>query len=514
MGILDVENLKFKYKDVELYNNVEFHLEPKEHICIVGDNGCGKSTFMKLIAKNLIPDGGKITWLPHVSFDYLDQHLEINPNLTIAEYLEDVFRELFLKEKEAQALYDSLATADPKDYDKIMNKANNIYDYLEKNNFYAISSTLGNVTNGLGIEAYGLDTPIGKLSGGQKMKVYLAKLLLKSPDVLLMDEPTNFLDSDHIIWLAKYLKAFNGAFIVISHDENFMREIANVIYLLDNKVMTRFKMNYDSYLKERSVRQEMYQKQYIREQKKVKEIQDFIQKNIVRASTTKQAQSRRKMLEKMDLLEKPKNHVPMKLTFPYSHETGQEVLKLTDLVVGYDATKPVLGPLSYLLKQDKKIAIIGRNGIGKTTILRTITEQIAPLSGTYAWNPSVEINLFKQEEDDFLDVTPINYLRYFYHLKTDGELRSILAKVGINKDLVLKPMKELSGGERTKVRLALMTMKKSNVLILDEPTNHLDPLTKLELFDSLKTFPGVVILVSHEADFYEELIDEELHFEK
>lgn len=512
MGILDVTGLKFKYKDVELYKEAEFHLEPREHVVVVGDNGSGKSTFMKIISKNLIPDAGKVTWLPHVSYSYLDQHLEMTNDKTIEEYLTDVFSDLFKKEHEQQRLYESLATADSKDFDKIMNKAESITKYLEENNFYAIASTVGNVVNGLGIDSYGMDTIMNTLSGGQRVKVYLAKLLLQEPDVLLMDEPTNFLDSDHIIWLSKYLKSFNGAFIVVSHDEGFIREIADVVYSLNNGVFTRYKMNYDAYLKERGIREEMYEKAYLNQQKKVKEIQSFIDKNIVRATTTKRAQSRRKMLEKMTLLEKPKNHIPMKLHFPYSKQTGQEVLKLKDLVVGYE-NKVVLGPLSYLLGQNKKIAILGRNGVGKTTILKTITNEITKLGGDFIWNPSVDLNIFRQEEDSFNDVTPVEYLRYFYHLKTDGELRSVLAKVGIQKDLAIKKISELSGGERTKVRLALMTMKKSNVLILDEPTNHLDPLTKLELFDALNEFPGVLILVSHEKDFYDELVDDELYFE-
>ncbi len=513
MGILDVTGLKFKYKDIELYKNAEFHLEPKEHVVLVGDNGSGKSTFMKLISKNLIPDAGTISWLPHISYSYLDQHLEMKNEDTIEKYLTNVFYELFQKEHEMQALYDSLATAKESDYEKIMRKAENINQYLEDNNFYQISSTVGNVVNGLGIDAYGLDTKMNTLSGGQKVKVYLAKLLLEAPDVLLMDEPTNFLDAEHIIWLTKYLKNFSGAFIVISHDEGFLKEIATVVYSLTNGVFTRYKMDYSHYLKEREIREEMYEKAYQNQQKKVKEIKDFIDRNIVRATTTKRAQSRRKMLEKMELLEKPKNHVPMKLVFPYSKQTGQEVLKLENLVVGYNSDKPILGPLNYLLKQNKKIAIIGRNGVGKTTILKTIIGKLPALSGTFNWNPSVDINFFSQEDHDFDDVTPINYLRYYYHLKTDGELRAILAKVGIGKDLVVKPIKELSGGERTKVRLALMTMKKSNVLILDEPTNHLDPITKMELFDALNQFPGVLILVSHEKDFYDELVDDELYFE-
>ena len=511
MGILDVEGLNFKYKDENLYSNVEFHLEPKEHIVIVGDNGSGKSTFMKLISKNLIPDSGKITWLPHISYAYLDQHLEMNNDLTIKEYLTEVFKDLFKKEAEMQELYNSLCFAEEKDYDKIMNKANNINDFLEENKFYQIESTLSNVCNGLGISNYGLDTNMKTLSGGQKVKVYLAKQLLEEPDVLLMDEPTNFLDREHIIWLSKYLKSFKGAFIVISHDEGFMREIADIVYLLKNKVFTKYKMNYDMYLKEREIRENNYEKQYVSQQKKVKEIQTFIDKNIVRATTAKQAISRRKMLEKMELLEKPKNHVPMKLKFSYSKQTGQEVLKLNDLVVGY-GSKKVLGPLNLLITPNKKIALLGKNGVGKTTIIKTITNIIEPLSGSYKWNLSVDLNIYEQEQDDFKDVTPINYLRYFYHLKTDGELRSVLAKVGIKGDLCIKPMKELSGGERTKVRLALMTMKKSNVLILDEPTNHLDPQSKLELFDALKEYPGVLILVSHEKDFYDELVDEEIYF--
>ena len=216
------------------------------------------------------------------------------------------------------------------------------------------------------------------------------------------------------------------------------------------------------------------------------------------------------MLEKMEKLPKPKNRVPLKINFPFSSSTGDEVLILNNLIIGYDI--PLLNPINYKLMKNKKIAIIGRNGVGKSTLIKTILGQIKPINGEYRWNLSANINYFSQEENEFDELTPINYLRYYYHLKTDGELRSILAKVGIGKDLCLKPIKELSGGERTRVRLALMSMKKSNILILDEPTNHLDPETKLELFDALNEFPGTLILVSHEKDFYDELVDDELYF--
>ena len=511
MGILDVEDLKFKYKDVELFNNVSFHLEPKEHIVIVGENGTGKSTFMKLISHNLIPDKGKITWLSHIKYSYLDQHLEMNNDIKINDYIRGTFKELYAKEAELIKAYENLGTADEVKFAKITKKIELLNQELEDNNFYAISSTISNVVNGLGINTIDGERLISTLSGGEKMKVYLAKILLEEPDVLLMDEPTNFLDSNQVDFLAKYLKNFSGAFIVISHDEGFIREIANVIYELNNKTFVRYKMNYDAYLKEREVRQASYLKAYNAEQKKIKEMENFIQKNLVRATTTKRAQSRRKMLEKMDKLPKPKNRIPLKLVFPFSKSTGDEVLILNNLEIGYD--KPLLAPLNYKLMKNKKIAILGRNGVGKSTLLKTILGQIPALDGSYKWNLSADINYFRQEENEFDEVNAINYLRYFYHLKKDEELRAVLAKVGIGKDLCLKPIKELSGGERTRVRLALMTMKKSNILVLDEPTNHLDPMTKLELFDALQAFPGTVILVSHEKDFYDELVDDEIYFD-
>ncbi|MCI5583699.1 MAG: ATP-binding cassette domain-containing protein [Anaeroplasma sp.] len=512
MGLLDVEGLKFKYTDTNLFNDVSFRILPKDHIVLVGDNGCGKSTFMNLIAKNLIPDAGTIEWMNNIRYGYLDQHLKVKTDVSIKDYIIEVFKDLFDKEAKMNEYYEMLCTCDSKDYDKYLNYAQSIQDELEEKNYYAINSTLGNMINGLGIQEYGMDTKLNKLSGGQRAKVYLAKLLLEEPDVLLMDEPTNFLDVSHIEWLSNYLKNFKKAFVVISHDEEFLRKIGEVVYNLSNKVMTRYNMSYDTYLKEKEIREDQYKKAYESQQKYIKRTQDFIQKNIVRATTTKQAQSRRKMLERIKVLEKPKNHEPMHISFPFSKGLGQEVLKFTNLTVGYE-DKVVLENLNFLMKQNQKIAILGHNGIGKSTILKTIIGQIKALDGSFTWNPSADLNYFAQEEIYDNVTTPIEYLRYHYHLKTDGELRSVLANVGIKQDLAIKPMSMLSGGQQTKVRLALMTMKKSNVLIFDEPTNHLDVLSKAELWEAIDKFPGSVILVTHEDDFYEGLVDMELRFD-
>lgn len=511
MALLEVEGLKFKYESQELFNEVSFRILEHDHIVLVGDNGAGKSTFMNLICHNLSPDKGKITWLNNVTYAYLDQHLMVRDDISIKEYIYGVFKPLFDKEELMNSYYEKLATCQEYEYDKYLSYAQQIQEELEKKNFYAIDSLAGNMINGLGIAQYGLDTHLGKLSSGQRAKVYLAKLLLDTPDVLLMDEPTNFLDSEHVSWLADYLKNYKKQFVVISHDEEFLRKIGEVVVNLSNKQLTRYNMDYDRYLVEKEIREENYQKSYEKQQEYIKRTQNFIDKNIVRATTSKQAKSRRKALERLQLLEKPKNHEPMHLTFPFSKGLGQEVLKLKDLSVGYQ-DKVVLSNLDLLIKQNQKVVILGRNGVGKSTILKTIVGDLPKISGEYVWNPSADLNYFKQEEV-FGDENAINYLRYFYHMKTDQELRSVLATAGIKGDLATKPMKELSGGEQCKVRLALMTMKKSNVLIFDEPTNHLDIATKSELWESIDAFPGSVILVTHEDDFYDGLVDVVLNFE-
>lgn len=513
MGLLEVEGLEFKYTDVNLYNKISFRIQPKEHIVLVGDNGCGKSTFMNLIAKNLIPDAGTITWLNHVTYGYLDQQLKVKKDVSIYDYLTEVFAPLLEKEKQMNAYYEALCTCNETEYEKYLTRAQSIQEELEEKNFYQMNSTLGNVVNGLGISGYGLDTHLHHLSGGQRAKVYLAKLLLEAPDVLLMDEPTNFLDTVHIEWLAKYLIDFEKAFVVISHDEEFLRTIGEIVYCLSNKEMVRYKMRYDLYLKEKELRDEQYKNAYENQKKWMKKTEEFIQKNIVRATTSKQAKSRRKMLERVKVLEKPMHHEPMHLKFPFSKGLGDEVLKLKKLTVGYNG-KPVLSDIDFLLKHNEKVVILGHNGIGKSTILKSILGILPTLSGDYVWNSSADLNYFAQEEEYDTVTTPISYLRRFYPMKTDGELRSILATAGIKGEMSLQPMANLSGGQQTKVRLALMTMKKSNVLIFDEPTNHLDIYSKAELWDSINDFPGSVILVTHEPEFYEGLVDLELKFEE
>ena len=511
MSLLEVKSLKFKYTDKELYNNVDFRILENDHTVIVGPNGCGKSTFLNIIAKNIIPDAGTIEWTPHIKFSYLDQQLKVNQDMTISKYIYGVFEPLFLKEEQLNNLYNSLATANESEYDRILNRAQRIQEELEDNNFYAINSTIGNIVNGLGIANYGMNTMLSKLSGGQRAKVYLAKMLLEEADVLLMDEPTNFLDSEHIEWLIKYLNGYKGAYVVISHDVSFASQICNVVYSLENKVMTRYKGDYNFYLKEREIRNEHFLREYENQQKFIKQTQDFIDAHIVRATSARAAKQRVKVLERLERIEKPQTEVKFNFRFPFSKGLGQEVLKLENLEIGYKT--PILDPINLLIKQNQKFARLVRNGVGKSTLLKTIMDIIPTLGGTYKFNPSADINYFCQEHDFLPEETAVSFLRSYYPLKTDGELRSVLATLGIKGDLAIKKLNECSGGEQTRVRLALMTMKKSNLLIMDEPTNHLDKATKEALYKAIDEFPGSVILVSHEKDFYDGLLDLEITFE-
>ncbi len=512
MALLECENINFKYTDNDLYKNVNFRILEGEHILLVGPNGCGKSTFMNIIAKNIIPDTGKVTWLPNVTYSYLDQHLKVDKDISIKEYLYGVFKPLFDIEEEMNKLYESLAYVDPSKYDKVMDKAQRIQDELDKENFYAINSKIGNIINGLGITSYGLDSMLSTLSGGQREKVYLAKMLLEESDVLLMDEPTNFLDREHIIWLINYLNSFKGAFVVISHDVEFSKEIARVVYEINNKQLVRYKGDYEFYLREHDLRNEHMLREYNNQQKYIKNTEDWIKAHIVRATSSRQAKERQHRLERLEVLDKPKEEAKISITFPYSGSTGDEVLKLINLSVGYN-NKAILPPLNLLIEKNKKVAILGHNGVGKSTILKTIMGFIPKISGDYKFNNSAVINFFEQEHEFRKGENAITYLRGFYPLKEDGELRSILARLGIKGELALKDMNQMSGGEQTRVRLALMTMKKSNVLILDEPTNHLDKNTKEALFLALDKFEGSVILVSHEKDFYDGLLDFEINFD-
>lgn len=509
--MLEVEELTFKYTDKLILNKANLRLFNADHAVLVGNNGIGKSTIMKLISKNLIPDGGKITWLPNVKYGYLDQHLEVLTDQSIHNYLYEVYDDLFMKEEEMNRYYDMLATCPETEYEKYINRANNIAEILEDKGFYQIKSSINNVLVGLGLQSIDLNTELRILSGGTKAKVFLAKLLLEKCDCILLDEPTNFLDKAHIDWLIKYLNSYPKAFLVITHDFEFAKAIAKVVFELENGAVERYNGNFDFFMKERDIRREQYQKDYNAQQRFIKKTEDFINKNIVRATTTKRAQSRRKMLEKLDIMERPAEQPKVNFDFKYSRNLGEEVLKVNDLSVGYNG-KAILPPITFTIRKNEKVSITGRNGVGKSTLLKTLLGVIPSISGSFKFNNSADI-LYYAQEDTYPALKPIDYVRSFYPDYVDQKIRSLLARVGIKADSMQKTMNVLSGGEQTKVRIAIISEIKANILVLDEPTNHLDDLAKKELYRAINLFPGSVILVSHDPDFQEAVTDYDISLE-
>lgn len=499
MSILEVEQLKFNYGEGELFANASFRLFRDDHMVLVGKNGTGKTTLLNLLSGKYQPDAGSLNWMPKMKVGYLDQYAKIDKHLSIFTYLATVYEEMFAKEAQMEAMYESLMYKDPSEHDAILRRASAIGDYLIEQDFYAFKSRISGILSGLGLSDVGLDTPISKLSGGMRAKVILAKLLLEEADCLLLDEPTNFLDVNHIEWLTKFLNDYQKAFIVVSHHEDFIRGIANVVLLLENKELIRFKGNYNYYLKEKALRELQHEKSYVAQQKEIKELETFIEKNIARASTTKRAQSREKKLDKLVLIEKPTKSKKLKISFPYSGRTGDIALDVKELLIGYDF--PLLKPINIRILKNQKVVITGKNGIGKSTLLKTLISEIKSLGGSFKFADGTKINYFPQESDIDPTLTAFQVINNYYPLMTQKEIFPILSNCGVSHDLAIKQVSKLSGGELTKVRLAVMTLVKSNMLIFDEPTNHLDVHTKKYLLDAIKAFPGTVILVTHEEEF-------------
>lgn len=512
MSVLDVTDITFNYGDEELYHKASMRLYQGEHAVLVGPNGTGKTTLLKLLEQSIKPDTGSIAWQPNRRIGYLDQYASIDGKLRVKEYLYTVFLPLFEKEETMIALYEKAAVLDSKEQEKALFQAASLSEELLESDFYGLKSKIGNIIHGLGLEMHHLELPIAKLSGGMRAKIILGKLLLEEADILLLDEPTNFLDVRHIEWLTKFLNNYSKAFIVVSHHESFIRDIARTVFALEHGKIVRYKGNYEFYLNERALRYEQHEKAYLSQKKMIDETTDFIKKNLVRASTTKRAKSRRKMLEKVVRLAPPRKDRTYRFAFPMAHSTGRDVLAVDHLEIGYD--DPLVDPLDMMIRKEEKVVITGKNGIGKSTFIKTIMGMIPALSGNYRWIDTAAIAYFEQESNLPDERTPFEIVHYAYQNFTKKDVMSLLGNHGIDYDMAMRPVKTLSGGEKTKIRLALLRHQKGNVLILDEPTNHLDVEAKEALKRALIDYPGTLLLVSHDEEFYRSICDYAIGFEE
>ena len=506
MSILNIEHLTHGFGDRAIFNDVSFRLLKGEHIGLVGANGEGKSTFMNIVTGKLLPDEGKVEWAKNVHAGYLDQHAVLEKGMTIQDVLKSAFDPLLKKEERMNEICDHLGEADENEMEALMEELGTIQDELTLHDFYTIDAKVEEVARALGLLDLGLDRDVTDLSGGQRTKVLLAKLLLEKPDILLLDEPTNYLDEEHIAWLKRYLLDYENAFILISHDIPFLNEVINIIYHMENQELNRYVGDYDHFQEVYAVKKSQLEAAYRRQQQEISELKDFVARNKARVSTRNMAMSRQKKLDKMDVIELAAEKPKPEFHFRYGRTPGRMLFETHDLVTGYE--EPLSKPLNLSMERGQKIAITGTNGIGKTTLLKSILGLIPALAGTCELGENLQIGYFEQEVKGDNRTTCIEELWQDFPSYTQYEIRSALAKCGLTTKHIESQVRVLSGGEQAKVRLCKLINRDTNVLLLDEPTNHLDVDAKEALKSALKEYKGSILLICHEPEFYQDVVNE------
>lgn len=505
MSILNVENVTHGFGARQILNNASFRLLKGEHVGLVGANGEGKSTFLNIIMGKLMPDEGKVEWCRHITTGYLDQYSTLSKGKTIKDVLQEAFAHLSDLEKEILALYDKMSDCSEDEMNDALEEVGEIQSILDYSGYYTIDAKISEYANGLGLGEIGLDRDVSELSGGQRAKVLLAKVLLENPMILILDEPTNFLDENHIAWLKNFLQNYENAFILVSHDIPFLNDVVNVIHHVENAVLTRYTGNYDDFKRMYELKKRQLEQAYEKQQKEIAGLQDFIARNKARVATTNMAKSRQKKLDKMEKITLAGEKTKPSFSFNTARTPGRSVIECKNIVLGYD--EPLTKPVSFTIEWGKKIAIKGVNGLGKSTLLKTLLKIIPPVSGEIEHDQFLEIGYFEQEEEA-TDKTALQTIWDEYPAMTNAEVRAALARCGLTTEHITSQMRVLSGGENAKVRLCKIMLKNINVLVLDEPTNHLDADAKDELKRAVGAFKGTVLLVSHEPEFYSGIADE------
>ena len=503
MSILNVEHLSHGFGDRAIFQDVSFRLLKGEHIGLIGANGEGKSTFMNIITDKLMPDEGKVEWARNVRVGYLDQHTVLEKGMTIRDVLKSAFSFLFEMEEQMNQICEKMGEADEDGMNAMMEELGTIQDLLMAHDFYIIDAKVDEVGRALGLNEIGMDKDVTELSGGQRTKVLLGKLLLQKPDILLLDEPTNYLDTQHIEWLKRYLQEYENAFILISHDIPFLNSVINLIYHMENQRLDRYVGDYDKFQEVYAAKKSQLEAAYKRQQQEIAELEDFVARNKARGATRNMAMSRQKKLDKMDVIELAREKPKPEFHFMEARTAGKCIFETKDMVIGYD--EPLSRPLNLLMERGQKIVLVGANGIGKTTLLKSILGLTPAMSGTVELGDYLSIGYFEQEMAPGNTTTCLEEIWKEFPSYTQYQVRSALAKCGLTTKHIESQVRVLSGGEQAKVRLCKLINRESNVLLLDEPTNHLDVDAKDELKRALKAYKGSILLICHEPEFYEGL---------
>ena len=500
MSILNVEHLTHGFGDRAIFNDVSFRLLKGEHIGLVGANGEGKSTFMSIVTGKMLPDEGKVEWSKNVHAGYLDQHAVLEKGMTIRQALKSAFDPLLQKEQRMNEICDMLGTADEEEMNALMEELGTIQDDLTLHDFYTIDAKVEEVARALGLLDLGLDRDVTDLSGGQRTKVLLAKLLLEKPDILLLDEPTNHLDLDAIAWLEEFLINFDNTVIVVSHDRYFLNKVCTHTADIDYGKIQLYAGNYDFWYESSQLMIRQMKEANKKKEEKIKELQDFISRFSANASKSKQATSRKRALEKIQLDEiRPSSRKYPYIDFRPSREIGNEVLSVEGITKTIDGVK-VLDNVSFIVGHDDKIAFVGGNELAKTTLFKILTGEMEPDSGSYKWGVTTSQSYFPKDNTEIFDtdLLIVDWLTQYSEIKDATYVRGFLGRMLFAGEDGTKKMRVLSGGEKVRVLLSRMMIMATNVLILDEPTDHLDMESITALNNGLIKFPGVVLFASRD----------------
>lgn len=500
--LLQIQQLT-KYFGAELIlSNIKLEIQTNDRIALVGRNGAGKSTLLKIIAGHLSYDSGQIVKPKDVTIDYLAQNTGLESKLSIWDEMLSVFAKVREMEKEIRQIELDLATVSESEAAKLLQEYDRLQVKFKEIGGYQYESDIRSVLHGLRFYEKDYSTLISTLSGGQKTRLALAKLLLTKPDLLILDEPTNHLDIETLSWLEQYLANYSGAVLIVSHDRYFLDKVVTQVYELSRTEIKKFHGNYSKYLEQKAELYEREMKQFEKQQEEVAKLQDFIQRNLARASTTKRAQSRRKQLDRMQLMDRPKGgEKSASFSFDIERQSGNDVLKVRDASIGYDH-QALAQHIDFSIFRQDSIALVGPNGVGKSTLLKTIIKKIQLLAGNIDYGTNVSIGYYDQEQAELSsNKTVLQELWDHYPLKDEKEIRTVLGNFLFSGDDVLKIVSTLSGGEKARLALAILMLEKSNFLILDEPTNHLDLDSKEILENALVDYPGTILFVSHDRYF-------------
>lgn len=504
--LVSLDNVSLSFGDKQILNGVSVSVEEADRICLIGANGIGKSTLLNVLTGRLEADSGEVYLQRNTHIGFLEQNSGLSRTNTIYKEMRSVFTKLLETEEKMRSLEKEISKrAHDEKYNEMCEEYSRLQTYFEAKDGYHIDLKIKTILNGMGFEDKSYDLAINSLSGGEKTRLALAKLLLEEPDLLVLDEPTNHLDFKTLMWLEDYLKSYKGALLIVSHDRYFIDKTSLKIWEIENKRVVAYNGNYTKYKTLKAERLARMKKEYEAQQNKINSMREYAEKNIVRASTSNMAKSRLHQLEHIELLEKPDESVPTpKFRFEFERNPVKDVLSVEglSLAVGSGDDRQLLCEnLNFEVKRGEKIALIGPNGIGKSTLLKAILG-LSPQEGQIRWGGNVKTGYYEQENLTLdRQNTALEELWGRFPLMAEYEVRGILGQVLMTGDNVFKKIEVLSGGERARTALAIIMTEKANTLVLDEPTNHLDLQSKEALEDALVSFSGTMIFVSHDRYF-------------